>query len=231
MSYEVIRIDEQSWRIEDGGVRFFLLTGDSAALLVDSGMSVPNVRELAASLTDLPLRLLNTHADVDHVSGNGAFEEFYLHPSDAALYYRWHEPRTGRIVPVWDGDVIDLGSRELEVIHLPGHTPGSIALLDRSRRVLISGDPFQDGDIFMFGPHREMHAYILSTEKAMRRAGEFDAIWPSHGSFPLSPALLPQLRDAAERILRRELPGREQEMFGMRHLRYDAGVARFLCDQ
>ncbi|MBW9152261.1 MBL fold metallo-hydrolase [Clostridium estertheticum] len=43
-------------------------------------------------------------------------------------------------MPVKEGHVFDLGERELEVMYLPGHTNGSIALLDRKNRVLFSGD-------------------------------------------------------------------------------------------
>ncbi|MGF2526011.1 MBL fold metallo-hydrolase, partial [Ralstonia pseudosolanacearum] len=71
----------------------------------------------------------------------------------------------GQIQPVYHGDIISLGHRDLEVISLPGHTPGSIAVLDRKYRALFSGDPIQDGRIFMFGVQREMHAYRLSLKR------------------------------------------------------------------
>ncbi len=55
MGYEMIQIDETAWRIEDSGhVRFFLLTGTKEALLIDSGMTVKNAKEIAESLTKLP---------------------------------------------------------------------------------------------------------------------------------------------------------------------------------
>lgn len=44
-----------------------------------------------------------------------------------------------------EGDVIDLGNRAYEVLHLPGHSPGSIALWNRAERVLFSGDAVYDG--------------------------------------------------------------------------------------
>lgn len=44
-----------------------------------------------------------------------------------------------------EGDVIDLGDRVYEVLHVPGHSPGSIALWDRVDRVLFSGDAVYDG--------------------------------------------------------------------------------------
>ena len=68
MNYEIIQMDADSWRIEDGGVRFFLLAGHDKALLIDSGMNLPNAREIAEGLTDLPLAIINTHADRDHIA-------------------------------------------------------------------------------------------------------------------------------------------------------------------
>lgn len=41
---EIVKINENTWRIEDGGVRFFLLAGKEKALLIDSGMQIRNAR-------------------------------------------------------------------------------------------------------------------------------------------------------------------------------------------
>ncbi len=229
MAYEIIRIDENTWRIEDGGVRFFLLTGTKEALLIDSGMEVKNAKEIAASLTDLPVSLLNTHADRDHVGSNGEFDAFYMHTAEACNYY--HGPvASGQIIPVEDGQVLDLGGRRLLIILIPGHTPGSIAILDMEKRVLFGGDSVQDGNIFMFGPYREMHAYIKSMKKLESMRVAFDQIYPSHASIPVSPDLITTLREAAERSLRGELPEQIFEVHGMRVRRADAGVAAFLLD-
>ena len=228
METQIIQIDRDSWRIEDSGVRFFLLTGRERALLVDSGRSVHNARDLAASLTKLPIALLNTHGDMDHVGSNEQFEEFYMHPDEEPNYRRGE--RGGRILPIREGDVLDLGGRELEVIHLPGHTPGSIALLDRSRRVLISGDPIQDGRIFMFGRFRNMENYVRSLEHLQAWRDRFDEIWPSHGSFPVSPELIDLLRSGALQVLEGACTGQPKERFGTRFLAYDLGFATFLCN-
>ena len=229
MEVQIIQIDENTWRIEDGGVRFFLLTGTDRALLVDSGMNTPNAREIAEGLTDLPLELLNTHADRDHVSGNAAFESFYMHPSECSNYY--HGPvAAGRMIPLWEGDVLDLGGRKLEVIHIPGHTPGSIALLDAGRRVLYSGDSVQAGNIFMFGVQREFHAFFASLEKLEGMMDRFDVIYPSHSAFPLEKEIIPPLKEAAGKMLCGELQGEPVEIHGHPVKRYDAGVAGFLAE-
>ncbi|MCH5248708.1 MAG: MBL fold metallo-hydrolase [Lachnospiraceae bacterium] len=226
---EIIKINETTWRIEDSGVRFFLLAGEKKALLIDSGMQVHNAKEIAQGLVNLPIELLNTHGDIDHVGSNDEFESFYMNPAEASNYYNTQK-KTGTIIPVTDGDIIDLGDRELEIITLPGHTPGSIAVLDKNNRVLISGDPIQDGNIFMFGVQREMHAYLLSLEKLKKYLDKFDTIYPSHGSFPVTPEIIDSLHEGATRILAGEVEGSDAEFHGIKIKRYDVGVAGFLCD-
>ena len=223
---EIIRINDNSWRIEDEGVRFFLLVGGEKALLVDSGMSVHNAVDIAGELTDKPVSLLNTHADMDHVGSNAQFESFYMHDADEPAYRS--QGGKGTVIPVSDGDKLDLGSRPLEIIALPGHTPGSIAVLDVKGRVLISGDPVQDGNIFMFGPARNMPDYIASLERLEEKADRFDELWPSHGSFPVKPALIGELIRGAKALEAGELVGEKLEFHGRTIVRYDAGCAAFL---
>ena len=225
---EIIQINENTWRIEDNSVRFFLLTGTTDALLIDSGMRTSNAREIAESITTLPLQLLNTHADPDHISGNGMFESMRMHAMEESNY-RMHGG-TGTIVPIHHGDQIDLGDRLLEIIHLPGHTPGSIAVLDRNHRVLISGDPIQDGRIFMFGARRNMNDYIESLENLSQYEGRFDTIYPSHGTFPVFPELIPKLISGAKQILAGQAEGTMVDMFGKSVKLYQFDFAGFLCD-
>ncbi len=223
------KLFENTWVLEDQGVRIFLLAGEKRALVIDTGMTAPDLRGMIPQMTGLPYRLLNTHADRDHISGNSQFSEFYMHPSEAAFYYNIQDGK-GRILPVFEGDVIDLGNRVLEVIHLPGHTPGSITLLDRNSRCLIGGDPIQeDGNIFMFGPQRDFSAYIASLERLEKR-DDFDFIYPSHAKEKVSRNVIPQLIDGARRILKGEVEGREIELHGRKALCRDVGITRFLCN-
>lgn len=229
MNYEIKRINEKTWRIEDGGVRLFLLEGSKKALLIDSGMNLNNARGIAGELTALPISLLNTHADRDHIGSNEQFESFYMHPSEEALYRR--SGKGGSILPVNEGDMLDLGERKLRIIHLPGHTPGSIAVLDTQNRVLISGDPIQaHGHIFMFGAHRSMSDYISSLEHLKEFENEFDEIWPSHGEFPVSKELIDALRAGAENVLGGRVKGSKVNLFGKDAMAYDLGFTVLLAD-
>ena len=230
MDCEVVQINENSWRIEDSGVRCFLLTGSEKALLIDSGRELHTARDIAESLTALPVSLLNTHADRDHIGSNGQFDSFYMHPAEEAHYRRGG--RGGTIIPVTEGDTLDLGGRKLRIIDLPGHTPGSIAVLDVRNRVLISGDPVQEhGRIFMFGAHRNMENYIRSLEHLETFAGQFDEIWPSHADIPMSPSLIRKLHDGAVDVLNGKVPGYPADAHGTVVVAHDLGFCILLCDR
>ncbi len=225
---EVIRINENTWRFEDAGVRFLLLCGTEKAALVDTGRNTPDARKVAEGLTELPLVLVNTHADPDHISGNAAFDSFYMSPAEEENY-RAHGG-SGRLLPVREGDVIDLGGRTLRVIDIPGHTPGSIALLDEDARVLIGGDSVQDGTVFMFGPHRDMARYIGSLEHLSLYEGLFDEVWAMHGSFPVKPELIPKLLEGAREIRDGRASGTPVEVHGKTVCLYRFPYAGFYCD-
>ena len=225
----VSAIDERTWRIDEGGVRFFLVAGERRALLVDCGMHVHDALDRAKRIVDLPISLFNTHCDIDHVGSEAQFDEVLVSPMELVHPQAPHDSR--RVRPVWDGDVIDLGGRKLEAIALPGHTPGSTALLDRETGMLFSGDPIQrDGRIFMFGPMRSMAAYIHSLRRLEMRVGEISSIWPCHAACPVDVATIGELIAGAEAVERGEVPYTYSEMHGTPIREYDVGVATFLCD-
>jgi glyoxylase-like metal-dependent hydrolase (beta-lactamase superfamily II) len=64
-----------------------------------------------------------------------------------------------------EGDVVDLGDRAFEVLHLPGHSPGSIALWDAASGTLFSGDAVYDGALLDQIPGSDIPAYIHSMER------------------------------------------------------------------
>ncbi len=224
---EIIKMNENTWRIEDGFVRMFLLTGTKEALLIDSGVSSNDAKEIAESITDLPMKLINTHADGDHIAGNEAFGTFYMHRSEEENYR--FRGRKGTIIPVQQGDILDLGDRPLEIIDLPGHTKGSIAILDVKNKVLFGGDSIQDGRIFMFGEQRNLTDYIESLEKLSAYEGRFDEVYASHSTVSIAPDIIPKLITGAKQILAGEATGEEIDMFGNSVLLYQFEYAGFLC--
>ena len=66
---------------------------------------------------------------------------------------------------VEEGDVIDLGNRVFEVLHLPGHSPGSIGLWEAATGVLFSGDAIYDGPLLDELPGSDIGAYLVSMRR------------------------------------------------------------------
>jgi len=238
MDVKVHKIDDKTWCFEEPGVRFFLLVGSRKALLIDSGMETHNAkkiaeRTLAEAFSDrqepLQIELLNTHADPDHCGSNEEFETFYMSKKDQGQYRMRHGDHVCTIHNLEDGMQIDLGERMLEVIALPGHTPGSIAVLDKASGNLFSGDPVQqDSDIFMFGPARNMPVYIESLKKLEGLSESFGKIYPSHGICPLTVEVIGPLIESAKQVLAGELSGEPMEFHGNKISRIDCGKVAFL---
>lgn len=227
----VVQINQNTWRIEEQDVRFFLLEGEKDALLVDTGKVTDNAKEIAESLTSKPVKLLNTHADLDHIRSNYEFEQFYMHPAEACNYYKRNKGN-GTLIPVEDKQIIDLGGRPLEVVALSGHTPGSIGLLDLNSRALFCGDVVAENyNIFLFGWHREIHAYLESLKKLEGMLDRFDIIYPSHGTPEVEPAFVCKLRSGVEKVIAGEIKYTMAERYNTEVRLYDIGVAGVYCDK
>lgn len=230
MGYEIVKIDEKTFRVEDNNtVRFFLLIGDREALLIDSGMEISNAKEIAKNLTSLPLKLLNTHADRDHLGSVNEFDTFYMHPLEEENFIN-NNTSCREYIKVEHGDIIDLGNRPLEIILISGHTPGSVAILDINNRVLFSGDSVQAGTIFMFGKQRNIDDYLNSLKKLTAYKDRFDTIYPSHGLFPVDPELIDKLYYAVIDILNGKYEPTKENVFGNTVNLFDVGIAKFLME-
>lgn len=72
---------------------------------------------------------------------------------------------------VREGDLIDLGNRVFEVLHLPGHSPGSIGLWEAASGILFSGDAIYDGPLLDEIEGSDIPAYVAT----MRRLERFAA--------------------------------------------------------
>lgn len=225
----IVKISDYFWMIEENGVRSFLFEGDKRAMLIDTGFGTLQIHEIVKGLTSLPVFLINTHTDKDHTGCNRDFKPVYMHPAEMDHYKNLLPEgcRMEDVRPLWEGDIIDLGRWRFEVILTPGHTPGSIMLLEREKRMLVSGDVIQDGDIFMFGMGRNMAAFQCSLEKMIAMSDAFDSIWPSHGSCPLAADIIPDILKGARDTAAGKIPGQEPP-WPMPCRKYDCGAVSFL---
>ena len=106
-------------------------------------------------------------------------------------------------LPMEEGYVFQVGEYTLEVLWIPGHTPGSVALLERKHRFLISGDTVQGGCIFMHGDGRDLKTFrqTIARLEQMRRDGVFDTVYPSHGDAIVPADILEDHLALAEEVL------------------------------
>ena len=201
MEFTIQNIAENIWAIEQKGVRAFLLVGRDNAILVDTCFG-GDILSVCQSVTDKPITLITTHSDPDHIGCDQQFSVQYLHSAEFERY----ESRSRNVlhaVPMQDGDVFEVGDYRLEVILIPGHTPGSIALLDRKHRFLISGDKVQSGCIFMHGEGRDLSRFCESIARLeqMRLEGLFDTVFPSHGEAVVTADILVDHLALADEVL------------------------------
>ncbi len=227
----------------------YLVLGSERAALVDSGNGIGNIRDVVDELTDLPVTVLLTHEHSDHFGGAHAFDEIALFNDPRALERvragvandRARRSVTGEQVwqPLPEGvdpetfsipgiepkllledcQIIDLGGRTLEVIHSPGHSPGSVCYLDRENRLLFTGDHFYPGPLYAFGATVDIDAYIASNDNLAARAGDYDYVLSGHNEPWIEAAVIPRVSEAFRAILNGE--GEYSEDSERRRYRFD----------
>lgn len=226
--YCVKTMGERIWAIEEGVVRMFLIEGETYALLLDTGFGKGNLKELVSGLTQKPLMLALSHSDRDHIGGCEQFEgEIYLHPAEYERFLQNMPQNRLHLKPLWEGDTIELGGRRLAVLHTPGHTPGSIMLLEQETGVLFSGDSVQEGPIYMFGSGRNLEALCASMERLEKRKEAFQTVLPCHGKMPLDASYLGEIQRGAQAILKGKIEGQEPQDSGMPCREYAYGRVKF----
>jgi glyoxylase-like metal-dependent hydrolase (beta-lactamase superfamily II) len=130
----IFAIDEESF------VRSYLIEGSDRAILFDAcGSGGEEFKEAVLSLTSKPITLILSHSDQDHTGGQEYFAPPCLHPAEYARYFS-NGNEGMQVQPIWEGQILSLGGIDLEAALIPGHTPGSIALLDRAGKRIFIGD-------------------------------------------------------------------------------------------
>ena len=93
-----------------------------------------------------------------------------------AMQYTLHSAEPTQLLQ--EGDVLDLGDRAFEVLHLPGHSPGCIALYDAKNQELFSGDVIYDGDLLDQLPGSDIPTYIETYERLQKLP--IETVYPGH---------------------------------------------------
>lgn len=173
------------------------LRGRERDLVVDFGLGAVPLRERVALLAEREIVAVASHTHFDHIGAAHEFDCCHVHRAEADILASPDNRRTladaflddamfdelppapyahsgyriaapPRIEVLEDGDILDLGNRQLEVVHTPGHSPGGIALWEASTGTLISGDILYDGELIEDAYHSDLDDYARSLERLRR---------------------------------------------------------------
>jgi hydroxyacylglutathione hydrolase len=157
-------LKDHVWVIETSdNTTMYLVEGSKKALLIDTGTKCDSLDKVIRHITLKPLDVVITHGHYDHAGNIRYFDAFSMHPADSVLLDKSYK---GKINFVREGYIFDLGDRKIEVSEMPGHTPGSIILIDWQAKYCFTGDAFGSGLVWLqLRPYATMQTYINSCSK------------------------------------------------------------------
>ena len=210
--FKIEKIDDKTYALSEYNhweqMHSYLLLGDQFAVLIDTGLGLGKISDEVAKLTDLPIKVVTTHAHWDHIGGHSEFSDICVHEDDAKWIedglpipleaiksnvikdvknfpeefdidkYEVYKGRPSEILR--DRQIIDMGGRTLEVLHTPGHSPGHICLYDMQNKYLFSGDLLYLGTLYAFYPSTDPVKYKKSIEKVL--GYDIKKVLPAHNS-------------------------------------------------
>ncbi len=222
-----------------GDAWIYLIVGPVKAMIIDTSFGVGDLKGLVKKIVgDMPLIVVNTHAHFDHAYGNFQFDKVYCHEYEVPLLQSkrnphiwdylfdengkciWTEFDRNDIVPfqeyeiigVPDGYKFDLGNGyEIELVFLPGHSPGHAGYLDKQNRIFFPGDDACFGAVGAGGggqpgmAYREyctIEALYKELKKITARLDEFDGVFPGHGPVDMGNIMLVNVLEACEAVLK-----------------------------
>ena len=179
-------------------------------LVIDTGMGLSPLKDWIMRETDRPVKAIMTHSHFDHAGslhefdcrlGHKAEAGIIANPTPDTVVYSGDWPKIEIVDPkahpdytaesysitpvpltgyLDEGDVLDLGDRAYQILHLPGHSPGSIALWDVKAKTLFSGDAVYDGELLDNLYHSDPEIYL----RTLHRLKELDAEVFHAGHYP-----------------------------------------------
>jgi len=99
-----------------------------------------------------------------------------------------------------EGDLLDLGDRQIAVLHTPGHSPGGLCLWDAANGLLLSADTAYAAPLYAYSSDTEPDIYRRSLRRLADLAPQVRTVLPSHDDTPMPSALLVAMADAFDRI-------------------------------
>lgn len=181
---------------------YVLYNDAKEAWLIDPGNMHENETQLLGDFIrdkDLNVeKILLTHAHVDHVIGlQWAVDTYkvpvYLHPEEeevlemlpmsANRYGFFVPPVQANLIKINEGDELQLGDEKFVVLHIPGHSPGSIVFYSEKEKFMISGDVLFEGSIGRTDLFKGNYEQLISAiQQKLLPLAEDTQVLPGHGN-------------------------------------------------
>ena len=174
----------------------YRICGRDLDIQLDFGMGIRNLSEVSPA-SGKPVLAIASHAHVDHIGSFQAYPRRAGHRVESSTFAELDDAGTvasmfrGADRPVerqpfedwsiadWqltpapltefldDGDLVDLGDRQFRILHLPGHSPGCIALLDEFNGEFFSADAIYDDTLVDDVPTSDIEAYLATMQRLL----------------------------------------------------------------
>lgn len=219
----------------DFRANIWFVAGRDCNMLVDSGFGIVSLTRHIDFLSKKPTLVVATHSHCDHIGGHHEFASRAIHSAESDILRNPSQENTAakgyvsrdmfvnpedhsEFVPanysivgceptrlLSEGDILDLGNRAFEVLHVPGHSPGGIVLYEAKTGVLFSGDmvhngPAGIGRYYLY--HSDLEQWLVSVDRLMRIP-----VSVVHGGHYGSFGLKRYLEILQEYVERRRTPG------------------------
>jgi hydroxyacylglutathione hydrolase len=173
--------------------------GGGGALVVDPGMDPEAIHEFLSDWNLTPQAILNTHGHLDHIAGNGRMKQDFptaplivgvndaplLADPDAnfssAIGAPIISPRADRLVA--EGDVIEAAGLRLEVLDVPGHSPGHVVFVYRGEPAIVFGGDvlFREGVGRFDFPGSNGQLLYRGIREKLFTLPDATVVYPGHG--------------------------------------------------
>lgn len=215
----------------------YLLIGKDRALLIDTCYGFTDIPSAIGKITALPLIVVNTHGHLDHTHGNHLYDSVYLSAKDDEVFAK-HNSKEGigqvakdmgiplfltKIpplkrcvkshpsvhIPLPDEMYFELGERRVSIFETPGHTRGSISLLDEKNGWLFTGDTTcVEGALLNFPESTSVEVFRESIRKikALSDSGKVKVLFPAHQQTPVGLNVLERFERVATDIIEGAIP-------------------------